>query len=294
MVLLEDIPNIDFSPAKPIHQLIEIIDLGEFADRKNKFDHDPEQPHRIQFNLIVFVRAGRGSHFVDFSTRTFQPGSTIFIRQNQIHAFDLSSSPQGSAIVFTDAFFQQVLSRIATPLFSSLILHNDHSPILNLSVSLQRSYDNLVAEIAKELDRMNPSSEILVHLFSSLFLLLDRAKDPQPQLKTAQQNKKEFKVAEFLALVERNFSTTRNATEYAAKLNLSYKTLNQFCKSVTGQTAKQMLDKYTILEAKRRLALENKTVQQLSFELGFDEETNFVKYFKKHTLVTPKKFRQSQ
>ncbi len=293
MVLLEDIPNIDFSPAKPLYELIEIIDLSELSKRKISLDHDPEKPHRIQFNLIVFVREGSGSHFVDFSVRKFHSGSTIFIRQNQIHAFDLSNSPQGAAIVFTDAFFQRVLSHIASPLFGSMTQHNGHSPILNLSSSLQQSYENLVVEIAKELDQANSSSAILVHLFSSLLLLLDRAKDPDSQFKTDQDRRKQLKVTEFLGLVEKGFATTRNATDYAQKLNMSYKTLNQFCKSVTRQTAKQLIDKYTILEAKRRLVLEDKPIQQLSFELGFDEETNFVKYFKKHTLVTPKKFRHS-
>jgi len=64
-------------------------------------------------------------------------------------------------------------------------------------------------------------------------------------------------------------------------------------KLATKQTTKQLIDAYVILEAKRKLSIENIRVQQLADELGFDEVTNFVKYFKKNTLLTPSQFKKS-
>ena len=71
---------------------------------------------------------------------------------------------------------------------------------------------------------------------------------------------------------------------------MSYKALNQLCKKTAGKTPKQIIDEHTILEAKRRLAIENTQVTQLAYELGFDEVGNFTKYFRKHTLLTPSQF----
>jgi|TARA_B110000902_G_scaffold265723_1_gene350866 AraC family transcriptional activator of pobA len=48
-----------------------------------------------------------------------------------------------------------------------------------------------------------------------------------------------------------------------------------------------------VLEAKRQLVVENIQVNQLAYALGFDEVTNFIKYFKKHTLLTPTQFKKS-
>ena len=69
--------------------------------------------------------------------------------------------------------------------------------------------------------------------------------------------------------------------------------MNKICKLATQQTAKQLIDAYIILNAKRALSIDKLQVKQVSDILGFDEATNFVKFFKKHTLMAPKLF-QSQ
>jgi AraC family transcriptional regulator, transcriptional activator of pobA len=40
------------------------------------------------------------------------------------------------------------------------------------------------------------------------------------------------------------------------------------------------------------LAHSNKSIKEISFELGFDEPTNFTKYFLKHAKTTPVRFRE--
>lgn len=57
---------------------------------------------------------------------------------------------------------------------------------------------------------------------------------------------------------------------YAQRLHITYKTLNHLCKLACQQTAKQLIDHYTILEAKRRLILTRQAVQQLAYDLGFE------------------------
>lgn len=46
-----------------------------------------------------------------------------------------------------------------------------------------------------------------------------------------------------------------------------------------------------VLEIKRALATSNASVQEITYTFGFDEPTNFVKYFKKHTGYSPAQFR---
>jgi len=45
------------------------------------------------------------------------------------------------------------------------------------------------------------------------------------------------------------------------------------------------------LEIKRLLAYSSKSVQEVAFHFGFEEPTNMVKFFKKHTNKTPTQFR---
>lgn len=96
----------------------------------------------------------------------------------------------------------------------------------------------------------------------------------------------------FKSLLEANFSTNRNADFYAKKLNITYKPLNEICKEILNVTAKQFIDAFVILEAKRLLINSEIKSTELAYKLGFQEPTNFVKYFKKHTKFTPNSFKK--
>jgi AraC-like DNA-binding protein len=84
---------------------------------------------------------------------------------------------------------------------------------------------------------------------------------------------------------------SRDAKFYAALLNISYRHLNNLCKEFTQKTAKSVIDGFVILEAKRKLFQPDLPIKEISYSMGFDEPTNFVKYFKSHTGVSPKTFR---
>ena len=56
-------------------------------------------------------------------------------------------------------------------------------------------------------------------------------------------------------------------------------------------TPKQLIDSLFITELKRRLIYTNDRIQVIGEEMGFDENTNFVKFFKKRVGKSPKKFR---
>lgn len=53
-----------------------------------------------------------------------------------------------------------------------------------------------------------------------------------------------------------------------------------------------MIDDRVMLEAKRLLAHTQDTIKEIGYTLGYDEPTNFIKYFKKHNGQTPVEFRE--
>ena len=88
-----------------------------------------------------------------------------------------------------------------------------------------------------------------------------------------------------------HFTESRNADFYAKKMNITYKHLNVICKEVVNITAKRFIDEFVILEAKRQLINSAVKSTELAFSLGFEEPTNFIKYFKKFTGLTPNRFK---
>lgn len=283
------IPQVSFDSSK---KLVDIIDLDEdLYQRRHSLDHDPSKPHRTSFHILIYVAEGSGAHFIDFAPRPFADNHFIFVRENQIHAFDFTNPLHGKAILFTNDFVESIQKSMAMPVFSPVYLNKHYSPVFKPSPTLLESAVSLFLELDKEIKQHTSNSSVLMFLFSSLLLMIEREKNLSSESVLSEKQQTTFTT--FVNLLEKQFSQTRHAADYAEQLHITYKTLNQLCKLATDKTAKELIDAYTILEAKRRLILEKQPIQQLADSLGFDEATNFVKYFKKHTSHTPAEFKKS-
>ncbi len=285
------IPHIAFQPQEWIRSPIEVVDLGNLVQRKADLDHDPEQPHRVDFNILLFVEQGQGQHFLDFEHYAFGAGTVICIQQHQIHAFNLLPELQGKMVLFPRDFIEQANTTMAVPLFGAAMLQRDYCPLISLSPSAQARCLSLINQIELETRLEHTNDSIIHHLFAALLHMTFRSAESETNSVKA-MTKSDWLVR-FSRLIETHFMKTRNASDYADYLHITYKTLNQRCRHDLGLSAKQVIDNYVLLEAKRRLSVEDKPIQRIAEELGFDEVTNFVKFFKKHQGDTPSQFRKT-
>ncbi|WP_290703961.1 helix-turn-helix transcriptional regulator [Amphritea sp.] len=285
-----DFPEIAFNYQKAGNIGIESIRLKDLYTRAQALESTPIKPHRLNFYNLIFVKQGSGKHLIDFIEYRFEAGSFILVHPDQVHAYDLDADTVGEVLLFTESFVDQVLNNIRMPGFSPNHLGVNYQPVIKPNDAGLSSCIGLMDELSKELSNSDRDELILMHLFSCLLLMLRRERNETDQntLSSGQMDK----LNRFLDLLYNNFTTIRDASLYADKLHTTYKTLNQVCKKGTGQTAKQLIDAYTLLEAKRRLVIDSCTTQQLAWDLGFNDASNFVKYFKKHTHYTPSGFRK--
>lgn len=285
-----EFPDVGFNYKRSSDHEIQVIELEQLYLRKHEPIHPPDQPHRIGFYNLLLIEKGQGEHLIDFNRHPFQAGDLIFVQKHQIHAFDFHAPLKGKMLLFTQNFVDQALTNMRLSEFTPTSLDNRLAPVFTPDASLQESCRSLLSEIDKELAHSDSNPLIAMHLFSSLFLMLRRARPLQSdgRLNKEQQQR----MVRFATLLEQQFQHTRDAACYAEQLYCTYKTLNQLCKQATGKTAKQIIDAFIVLEAKRRLSIESLSTQQLAYDLGFEDASNFVKYFKKHTGQTPARFKQ--
>lgn len=283
------IPNISFSHQHSKQSELQIFELSELYQRKT-LDHDPEQPHRIKFFGIIHIEDGFGTHMVDFQECQFKVGTVIFFQREQVQSFDFSNKPQGKVIVFTEGFLEQIHANMRLPTYAQTHLNIDHSPLIQLDKTEHQHIQELVAKLTEETARVDSNSLIILYLFAALSLSLQRLR-PQSVTEAISKEQSE-RFSRFFILMQMHFDKIRDANWYALQMNITYKTLNQACKLTTGLTVKHLIDAFTILEIKRRLVVYETTTQQLANELGFEDSSNFVKYFKKSVGMTPTQFIQ--
>ena len=246
----------------------------------------------MEFYHIIFITKGSGEHFVDFKKYKYKAGSILFISKGQVHAFEVYPDRDGFVILFTEAFLSKNL--IHSDILSLYRLYNYpfQVPIIQPEQIGKSNFLRMIREIYDEYNSPDGfAKEEMLRLLLKLILL--KAERVKNTLLPKEKNSEWFiKFGIFRNMLENRFTETRNAKEYAKKMNISYKHLNEICKSLTGNTAKEFIDNFVILEIKRHLAISDISIKELTYELGFDEPTNFVKYFKKHTLQSPSQFRR--
>ena len=91
--------------------------------------------------------------------------------------------------------------------------------------------------------------------------------------------------------MDRAFDRSHLVSTYARSLGCSSRSLNRACRAAADLSAKEVIVARVVLEAKRLLAHADDPVAAISHRLGFDEPTNFTKFFKRDTGTTPARFR---
>jgi AraC-like DNA-binding protein len=97
----------------------------------------------------------------------------------------------------------------------------------------------------------------------------------------------------FRDAVETRFASTRRLEDYARTLGYSTRTLSRASMDAGGVGAKEYIDRRVLLEAKRLLAHGDQPAAKIAIRLGFSSATNFSKFFRQRTGMTPLAFRQA-
>jgi AraC family transcriptional regulator, transcriptional activator of pobA len=289
--LMNEIPKISFFKSQNKEIGFEILTLKSLFSRQGTFPHPLDKPQRVDFYHILFITKGDGRHYIDFREYEYTKGSILFISTGQVHAFEFSPGVEGFLLLFTDAFLSKNIIHSDLLSFSRLYNYHLHLPVIQPEESSE-NFNNIFNDIYDEYISSDAfAKEEMLRLLLKLLLL--KAERIKRTLMPNEKNSEWFiKFGKFKNLVEKYFSETRNAKDYAGMMDISYNHLNKITKSITGNTAKVFIDHFLILEIKRQLAVSDISIKELTYELGFDEPTNFVKYFKKRTHLSPSQFKK--
>lgn len=287
---MKNIPEINFWKNRVLQingfQFFKLEEL--ITDELKPTDHSPYLPHRLNFYAILIITDGEVNHIVDFKVHTLRKYDVMVISKGQVHAFDECSVYKGYLVVFSESFMHKYMAQ------STIIQINQlYNYFLN-----QEKINNpdrnqiLLSVLKKELKSTYSSLPNIVGALLGVYLLKLNEENIRLTANSTDNKYLDY-FNHFKLLVEQNFSKTRDAKVYAADISISYKHLNEVCKEVVKTTAKSFIDSYVTLEAKRMLVSTSLSVKEIAFALGFDEPTNFLKYFKKHTCLTPVEFRST-
>jgi AraC-like DNA-binding protein len=250
-------------------------------------------PHRVDFCHLIAVTEGDLSHLVDFVPIRCGVGSLLLVKPGQVHSFDFNSAWDGWLVVFKPEVIPAShglrLNTNINDVFESL------PTLIEPPADEQEAALAIISQMLRDTGKYKDQAAgnllmrtALLYLLLRLQLFASSSVNPEDVIGKAASNR--FFL--FKKLVEDCLRTQQHIHQYAMKLGCSEKSLNRSVFAVTGVTAKTYLTQRIVLEAKRLLVHSTQPIGAIGIDLGFDEPTNFVKYFKRESGMLPMAFRQ--
>lgn len=285
---MDSINRIDFYKNRHKNVDFEILELDDFFESRKKYNIS--RVFRINFYIMIYITEGCGKHEIDFVTYDYKAGDVIFIAQNQVHRFFEYSGAKGYIIFFTDDFLYNQ-SELNIKEFLDYFNLPLYKPIISIDTSQSHTNNVLIELIYNEYKNEENNSRIalLKSLFRSFMIsfrgliLYEEKVDPSTVYK---------RFIDFKNLVEEYYKEKKNVADYAKLMLVSQKTINQTTRKIADLSAKQFIIERILLEIKRYLSQGELTINEISYMMGFDEPSNFTKFFKRYTNMSPGEFRK--
>ncbi|UWX56001.1 helix-turn-helix transcriptional regulator [Maribacter litopenaei] len=139
----------------------------------------------------------------------------------------------------------------------------------------------------------NPNYAIIRQLLSVLFTMIEGERKKLVLDKDVLQKTQNISFKNFLTILEENYKRPVGVEYYAEKLFMSARNLNLICQNILEQSVSEIIETRKLIEAKNLLISTDKTISEIAFELGYNENSYFSNVFKKKAGISPSEFRES-
>ena len=282
----------------PVYDICKLSDLHQddllisrFSDYLQKH-HDLYFPHKHTFYHLVLFTKGGGTHAIDFKTFDVTPFQIYFMIPGQVHSWNFEGDVDGYLIHFSLSFFESFLLKNEYleqfPFFSGAI----DEAVIQIVPSLQQKITGLFEDIIVESETAGMmGADLIRSLLLQIFILLSRTYIKNKEKQPSPYNYTVLKT--FQKLIEKNFTTLKLPKDYAELLYITPNHLNALSNDLLGISAGEVIRNRILLEAKRLLINLNMTVAEIAYQLNFNDNSYFTKFFKKYAGLTPEEFRKS-
>jgi AraC-like DNA-binding protein len=150
-----------------------------------------------------------------------------------------------------------------------------------------------VGLMQEEFNNSKPQKNLVLRNLLNAFIIC-AARLMNCKTKIVQMDSSQNKIVrQFKTLTDENYLYRTQVAQYADMLYVTPGHLNDLIKSVTGKTAKQIIDEKRIIEAKRLLFWGEHSVKEIAGHLNFEDDGYFNRFFKKRTGQTPALFQKN-
>lgn len=236
-------------------------------------------PHLHQFLIVM---KGQTDLMIDGLSVQLGQGSAINIPPWAVHGFTFSKGTEGLVISLPVAEFPALFDSdpVASFLKHWQVFELTHD-LTNASELLFTAYQS--SSFARAIALKSLGTYVGTLMAGAMEL-------PKSQSQAPSGNSL---ILRFETLVRDHFRERWKLPEYASALAVSSSHLSRSCRQITGTSATRFIESVVFKEACSQLAYTRTPIQQIGYDLGFEDAAYFSRAFRKHTGMSPGAYRKS-
>jgi AraC-like DNA-binding protein len=245
-------------------------------------------PHTHDYNCLSFLYEGSTEHSADLKWSKTEAPAILLLDVDQVHTHASTKDCKIIYICFSPDFLHRGHMKSAQCIDSVF-----SQPVVHLSACQLQEMDTYIQLIFKEQEKGSRQDIRIISSLLDIILILtlkfSEFSEPAPY-----DHKKKELYLRFKSVLKTHFKMYHQVNYYASALQVGTDKLTEVIRMYTGRSPKQLIDERLIAEAKRLLYWSDLRAKEVAWELGFETDAYFNRFFKKHMAITPKEFQKSK
>lgn len=250
------------------------------------------QPRHHQYYSMILVTEGQGTLQAGISSFEFKAGCLLCL--SIYEPFSVKAETFKGVLVHFHPNFFCIYKHEDEVACNGVLFNNIYqSPVISLMPAETASFLTMIQSLQAEMQNKGVAQYEMLTAHLKIFLISAvRIKITEHKL-TLPAGKEPFILQTLKDTIEEHYRAKRSPGEYAELLNISPKALNRISKKHLNKTLSGLISERIVIEAKRELYLTGKPVKQIAYELGFEDEFYFSRFFKSNATVSPQFYRET-
>ncbi|MCE7060225.1 AraC family transcriptional regulator [Dyadobacter sp. CY343] len=240
---------------------------------------------------VIWIKKGTGTCRVDLHTFPITKDTLYYLSPGQLHIFDPDDEITGYRIAFAPDFlgpdFKQTHSALA---FGSADLSRE-VPVVQLKGEIQIEVELIVRQMIWEYNDNQLLKFAILKGLLKVYIGCFSKHSELSQLPVSSTNCQVIFEC-FKELLEKRFLVYKLVSQYADELAITPNYLSEVVKRSSGFSASYFIHQRVILEAKRIAMTSQLSMKEIAFQIGFEDPSQFSKFFKSKTGKTFSEFRK--
>ncbi|MGB0869189.1 MAG: helix-turn-helix domain-containing protein [Flavobacteriales bacterium] len=265
---------------------------GELAFKLYILENWQQYDHvqRLNYYSLIWIKHGSGQAIIDTNTFDYKENMLFTLDPYQPFMFNPSTETKAIIIHFHSDFFCIYKHQKEVSCDGVLFNNTFGLPYVDVDEKSEIDLNWIVGNMENEIQENQFASSDSIFSYLKLFLI--NCSRLKANVGSSNEFSDEHQVLIALKdLMNEHYKTYHTPKSYAELLHYSTKNLSKIVKDNYGKTLSSLINDKIIMEAKRELYLTGKTIKEIAYELGYDDEYYFSRFFKKHAGVSPKIFR---